>query len=117
VEATLARGIDVILEIDWQGAQQIRKILECQFIFILPPSLATLRQRLTGRGTDSVEVIEQRMAKARDEMSHFGESDFLVVNDQFEQALAELQAIVTSQRCKTLKQIERFADLLQDLQN
>lgn len=117
VEETLAKGIDVILEIDWQGAQQIRRLMECQFIYILPPSLMILKQRLTGRGTDSQEVIDKRMAKAQDEMSHFAESDYLVVNDDFQQALIELKAIVIAQRCKTLVQIERHAKLLQDLQS
>lgn len=116
VEETLAKGIDVILEIDWQGAEQIRKIMDCRFIYILPPSLAALEQRLQGRGQDSADVIAKRMAKAQAEISHYPESDYLVVNDDFQQALNELKAIVLSERCRTSVQTERHARLLQDLQ-
>jgi guanylate kinase len=116
VEETLAKGIDVILEIDWQGAEQIRKIMDCRFIYILPPSLAALEERLQGRGQDSAEVIAKRMAKAHAEISHYPESDYLVINDDFAQALNELKAIVLSERCRTGVQTERHARLLQDLQ-
>lgn len=117
VEETLAAGTDVILEIDWQGAQQIRKLIPCCCICILPPSIEALKARLTGRGTDSDEVISHRMAKAQDEMSHFGEADFLVINDDFEVALGELKSIVTSQRCRTELQQEKCSELLQALLN
>ncbi len=99
LEDKLAEGRDVILEIDWQGARQVRAALPaCCSIFILPPSLAVLRARLEGRGTDSREVIEQRLAEALDDMSHAQEFDYTVVNDQFEQALAQLVEIVERQK-------------------
>jgi guanylate kinase len=116
VEETLAKGIDVILEIDWQGAELIRKIMDCRFIYILPPSLAALEERLKGRGQDSADVIAKRMAKAQAEISHYPESDYLVINDDFVEALNELKAIVLSERCRTSLQTERHARLLQDLQ-
>jgi guanylate kinase len=95
LEAQLAAGHDVVLEIDWQGARQVRAALpECLSIFILPPSRATLEQRLKGRGTDSPEVIARRLADAVADMSHWSEFDYVVVNDRFEQAVAELSAIL-----------------------
>ena len=95
VEAALAAGQDLILEIDWQGAQQIRRALpECHSIFILPPSRAELERRLRGRGTDSEDVIQRRLRDAAGDMGHWREFDFVVVNDDFETALAGLQAIV-----------------------
>jgi len=95
VEESLAAGQDLILEIDWQGAQQIRRALpECLSIFILPPSRAELERRLRGRGTDSEEVIQRRLRDAASDMGHWREFEFVVVNDDFETALAELQAIV-----------------------
>ena len=116
VEDQLSRGIDVILEIDWQGAAQVRRLLPATCsIFILPPSRLTLLQRLTARGQDDSAIIESRMAEAVEEMSHYVESDYLVVNDDFEQALAQLQAIVTSQRLATDRQRQRLTDLLDDL--
>ncbi len=91
----LAAGHDVILEIDWQGARQVRAALPgCSTIFILPPSREALRQRLTGRGTDSQAVIERRLADAVSDMSHWGEFDFVVVNDDFQRAAGELADIV-----------------------
>lgn len=91
----LAAGHDVILEIDWQGARQVRDALPgCQTIFILPPSRAALRQRLNARGTDSPAVIERRLADAVADMSHWREFDFVVVNDDFGRAVDELAAIV-----------------------
>lgn len=116
VEDQLSRGIDVILEIDWQGAAQVRRLLPATCsIFILPPSRMTLLQRLTARGQDDAAIIESRMAEAVEEMSHYVESDYLVVNDDFELALAQLQAIVTSQRLATDRQRQRLTDLLDDL--
>jgi guanylate kinase len=116
VEEQLAAGIDVILEIDWQGAQQVKRQLPATLaIFILPPSRLTLLQRLTARGQDDSTIIEGRMAEAVEEMSHYLESDFLVVNDHFDQALAELQAIITSQRLTTVHQQQVLGELLDDL--
>ena len=116
VEEQLAAGIDVILEIDWQGAQQVReKMPNALSIFILPPSRAELERRLTGRGTDSAEIIAGRMAQAESEMSHFGEFDYLVINDQFDDALNQLQAIFTANRLKMGVQTAVQKRLLEDL--
>lgn len=101
VDSKLAQGIDVILEIDWQGARQIRKAYpEHVSIFILPPSLQILEERLRGRAQDDKAVIEQRMAAAREEISHYNEFDYLILNDDFEQALEDLATIVKSQRLR-----------------
>lgn len=101
VETTLNKGIDVILEIDWQGAEQVRsKFVDSQSIFILPPSKSALRERLNGRGQDHAEVIEKRIAAATEEMSHYVEADYLVINDTFALALEQLQSIISAQRCK-----------------
>lgn len=95
LEDKLAAGFDVILEIDWQGARQVRAALPgCRTIFILPPSRDALRQRLMDRRTDSQAVIERRLADAVSDMSHYAEFDFVVVNDEFERAVGELAAIV-----------------------
>ena len=99
IEENLAKGIDVFLDIDWQGAQQIRqKVPSVKSIFILPPSLTELERRLVGRGQDSKDVIDERMSKAIGEISHYDEYDFVIVNDDFEQALADLQSILQSER-------------------
>ncbi|MBV1875298.1 MAG: guanylate kinase [Cycloclasticus sp.] len=99
VEEKLAQGTDIVLEIDWQGAQQVRHVMDgCCSVFILPPSKQVLEDRLRGRGLDSDEVINKRMRTAVDEMAHHYEYDFLVVNDDFEMALNELITIVKSQR-------------------
>jgi len=101
VEATLNTGTDVILEIDWQGAEQVRsKFADSQSIFILPPSKQALRERLNGRGQDHAEVIEKRIAAATEEMSHYVEADYLVINDDFALALQQLKSIISAQRCK-----------------
>jgi len=95
LEAQLAAGRDVLLEIDWQGARQVRAALpSCTTIFILPPSRDALEQRLKGRGTDSPEVIARRLADAVADMSHWREFDYVVVNDRFDQAVTELLAIL-----------------------
>jgi guanylate kinase len=116
VEATLAAGTDVILEIDWQGAEQVRRLLpETQSIFILPPSRAALEQRLNQRGQDPAEVIAARMAKAIHEMEHYPEADYLVVNDQFDTALSELRAILIGRRLTLQRQQVRLEPLLREL--
>jgi guanylate kinase len=98
VQESLAAGQDLILEIDWQGARQIRAALpECHTIFILPPSRTELERRLRGRGTDSEAVIQRRLRDAAGDMGHWREFEYVVVNDAFEQALAELQAIIRGQ--------------------
>ena len=101
VEETLASGQDVILEIDWQGAAQVRQLLpDSTSIFILPPSKQALRERLDNRGQDDSAVIEKRIAAATEEMSHYIEADFMVVNDDFEVALNQLMAIFSAQHCR-----------------
>ncbi|WP_237067894.1 guanylate kinase [Microbulbifer guangxiensis] len=116
VEETLNSGRDVILEIDWQGAAQVRRLLpDTVGIFILPPSQEALRERLTGRGQDEASVIERRMEQAIDEMSHFVEADYLVINDDFQVALAELKAIIMAQRQRLERQQQRHGKLLQAL--
>ncbi|MEN8217203.1 MAG: guanylate kinase [Pseudomonadota bacterium] len=112
----LNMGIDVILEIDWQGAQVVRrKMPETVNIFVLPPSRAALEQRLRLRGKDSEVVIAKRLRGAVEEMSHCVEYDYLVVNDDFDQALGDLQAIVQSQRLRQVVQATKFEGLLSEL--
>ncbi|MBN7797249.1 guanylate kinase [Parahaliea mediterranea] len=116
VEQQLAEGTDVVLEIDWQGAAQVKHLLpETIAIFILPPSREALEQRLVGRGQDERTIIESRMAQAVEEMSHYIESDFLVVNNDFDLALAELRAIITCQRLRTPRQAAELDGMLADL--
>ncbi len=113
---TLAQGLDVILEIDWQGAQQVRKLMPGTVsLFILPPSLASLRQRLTGRGQDDEAVIDARMAEAMSEMSHYVEADYLIINDDFNVALAQFQALISAQHIRREAQVQRHSELLQAL--
>ena len=116
VEEALNQGIDVILEIDWQGAQQIRRLMpETRTIFILPPSTDILQQRLQGRGQDDEATIERRMQDAVNEMSHYAEYDYLVVNDDFDIALAELKSIILANRLTIGQQQQRLKSLLLDL--
>jgi guanylate kinase len=112
----LAAGIDVLLEIDWQGAQQVRRQFSSAIlIFILPPSLDSLRQRLQNRRQDPIEVITQRMEGAREEIKHYQDFDYLVINDKFEQALADLQHIVLAERLRRHEQEQRYQELLDKL--
>ena len=116
VEELLHSGKDVILEIDWQGAAQVRKLIADNLsIFIVPPSKKELRSRLAGRGTDSEEIIDRRMRDAENEMSHYGEFDYLIVNDDFNIALNELSTILVANRMKISKQSVRLEALLKDL--
>jgi guanylate kinase len=116
VEETLAKGLDVVLEIDWQGAAQVRTLMpEAVAVFILPPSKEALEQRLTGRGQDSQEIIDKRMSAAQSEMSHYAEADYIVINDDFNTALAELGAIFTAQRNTLANQQLARQTLLKDL--
>ena len=116
LEETLAADMDVILEIDWQGAQQVRKLLpEALSIFILPPSVEALKQRLVGRGQDSNEVIERRMRDAQTEMAHYGEYDYLVINDNFAQATQELASIFIANRQRLTVQLKNNQQLLENL--
>src|SRR5690606_14847984 len=113
VEETLSRGIDVILEIDWQGASQVRTLMaDTVGIFILPPSRQTLLQRLTNRGQDDEAVIARRLAEATLEMSHYREADYLIINDHFATALDELKSIITTRRLTLDKQQSRHGALL-----
>ncbi len=113
VQERLLRGTDVILEIDWQGAQQVKRLLpETRSVFILPPSLETLHERLTDRGQDDPATITRRMAQAVAEMSHYVEYDYLVFNDDFERARDDLAAIVQSCRLRTQAQGQRHAETL-----
>nr|WP_320136323.1 guanylate kinase [uncultured Amphritea sp.] len=116
VEEQLQQGMDVILEIDWQGAQQIRQQMPaCTSIFILPPSNTELRKRLTGRGTDSEDVINHRMSEAMSEMSHYNEYEYLLINDDFDATLQELQAVFSAQRLKLTPQQQKHATMLAGL--
>lgn len=116
VEAALAAGQDALLEIDWQGARQVRTWLpECVSVFVLPPSRRTLEERLQGRGQDDSATIARRMRDAQSEMSHYGEYDYLVVNDDFAAALAELRCIVLAQRLRMARQAGTHADLIAGL--
>ena len=116
LEARLSDGADVILEIDWQGAQQVRKLLpDSAWLFILPPSLEALKSRLQARGQDAEDTIDLRMRAARDEMSHWDEADYLIINDQFDVALEALQALVRSLRLRTGQQQSALQDLIEDL--
>ena len=116
IESQLDAGIDVFLDIDWQGAQQVRKIMpSVQTIFILPPSKAELEQRLNNRGQDSADVIASRMSKAQSETSHFNEYDFVIVNDDFDTALGDIETIVMAQRLTLSAQEIRNKKLLNDL--
>lgn len=109
VREQLEQGSDLILEIDWQGAQQVRKHFpEAVSIFILPPDAETLRRRLSDRGQDDEAVIQKRMDQAVSEMSHYNEFDYLVINDQFNQAVVELEAIVVSQHLRLAPQSQRY---------
>lgn len=116
IEVKLRQGEDVILEIDWQGAAQVRKQFPFSVnIFILPPSQSALEERLRGRGQDSEEIIARRMRDAKSETSHYAEYDYLVVNADFEQALVELRSIVLAHRCRYPAQSRRLAPLLKEL--
>lgn len=118
VEDNLAQGLDVILEIDWQGAQQVRQMLtESISIFILPPSIDVLKQRLQNRGQDTEETIARRMRDAVTEMSHYPEFDYLIVNDDFATALKQLKSIVIANRQLQHRQQQLLAPLLENLLN
>ncbi len=118
VESILDQGQDVVLEIDWQGAAQVRKKWPGSVsVFILPPSKAALLARLNARGQDDETIIQARMASALDQMSHYAEFNYLVVNDDFSVALADLEAIVRAERMTLARQQWRFQPLLQVLLN
>jgi guanylate kinase len=113
VEEVLCTGEDILLEIDWQGAAQVRKLFPHMVsIFILPPSVEELESRLHKRGQDAPEVIARRMANAREEISHVSEFDYVIINDNFNDALLDLQAVIRARRLKTEKQLCRHAEMI-----
>jgi guanylate kinase len=116
VEPLLGRGRDVLLEIDWQGARQVRKVMpDCVSIFILPPSREELERRLRTRAADSAVTIARRLAESVEEIAHVDDFDYVVVNDQFADALADLRSIVTTRRLRREVQAQRLAALFADL--
>ena len=116
VQEKLGGGIDVILEIDWQGARQVKALVKNAIsIFVLPPSTSALRSRLTDRGQDNDEIIEGRMQVARDEIAHYSEADFIVLNDDFETALYDLQSIVRAHRLSQEIQARKLTRVIADL--
>ena len=116
LEARLAEGADVILEIDWQGAQQVRRLLpDSAWAFILPPSVDALKSRLQSRGQDNDDTIDVRMGAARSEISHWEEADYLIINDDFDTALTELRAVVHSLRLRTSQQRIVLDELINSL--
>jgi len=113
-----AIGNDVLLEIDWQGAAQVRRLFpDCISIFILPPSREVLEQRLKGRGKDNAEVIAKRMAAVREDVAHVAEFDYVIINDNLNVALRELNAVILSAKLAGTKQLSRYQDLINQLQN
>ncbi|MHC6228064.1 guanylate kinase [Pseudomonas sp. X10] len=116
LQQTLDQGFDLILEIDWQGAQQVRALMpEARSIFILPPSQQALRQRLNNRGQDSDEIIEGRMREAVSEMVHYNEYDYVIINDEFATALEDLKAVFRANRLEQKNQQQRHGALLKQL--
>ncbi len=116
IEQRLQKGNDVILEIDWQGARQIRKLMSgCKSIYISPPSISALRERLTARGQDDESIIDQRMREAVSEMSHYAEFDYLIINDKFDEARENLAAIIIANRMLLEVQQQEHAELLNEI--
>ncbi|MGR5221005.1 guanylate kinase [Vibrio parahaemolyticus] len=116
IEETLEKGIDVFLDIDWQGARQIREQMpQAKSVFILPPSNSELERRLNIRGQDSDEVIAKRMSEAKSEMSHYDEYDYVIVNDDFDGALVDFKAILRAERLKQDKQAVKYKGMLDAL--
>jgi len=113
----IAKGRDIMLEIDWQGAAQVRRLFpDCISIFILPPSRKTLEQRLKGRGKDNAEVIARRMAAVREDVAHVAEFDYVIINDNLNEALRELDAVVLAAKLTFAKQLTRHQALINQLQ-
>ncbi len=116
VKEQLAKGHDVLLEIDWQGAQQVRNLFpESKQIFILPPSQFDLRERLSNRGTDAVDVIEHRLGCAVEDMQQYVNFDYLIINDDFNKALHDLEAVIIANRLVTAQQAQRHQALIEKL--
>jgi guanylate kinase len=111
-----ARDVDILLEIDWQGARQVRKLIaDAIGIFILPPSLAALRRRLNDRGQDSTAVIERRLQAAQGEIAHLAEFDYVIINNNFDDAVEDLVSIVRAARLRIASQLSRHSDLINSL--
>jgi len=118
ISREIAQDRDILLEIDWQGAAQVRRLFpDCISIFILPPSIAALEQRLTGRGQDDSEIIARRMAAAREEVAHVAEFDYVIINDDLNEALREFNAVVLAARLRASTQLARHQNLINQLQN
>lgn len=118
ISKEIGKGRDILLEIDWQGAAQVRRLFpDCISIFILPPSLKALEQRLKGRGKDDSEVIAKRMAAVRDDVAHVAEFDYVIINDNLNEALLELNAVVLAARVQRDRQLPLHQDLINQLQN
>ena len=118
ISQEIAQDRDILLEIDWQGAAQVRRLFpNCISIFILPPSIAALEQRLTGRGQDDSEVIARRMAAAREDVAHVAEFDYVIINDNLNEALREFNAVVLAARLRASSQLARHQNLINQLQN
>lgn len=116
IDEQIARDVDIVLEIDWQGAQQVRRLIpEAIGIFILPPSPDTLRRRLIDRGQDSTAVIERRLQAARSEIAHLTEFDYVMINNNFDDAVEDLVSIVRATRLRIAAQVFRHSDLINSL--
>ncbi len=117
IEKQLASGRDILLEIDWQGAAQVRKLMpQAISIFVLPPSLAALETRLKGRGQDSAEIIARRLRAAQEDISHVAEFDYVIINDKLDEALQQLDAVITALGLRRSCQLSRHAALINQLQ-
>jgi len=117
ISREIAKGRDILLEIDWQGAAQVRRLFpDCISIFILPPSRKALEQRLKGRGKDNAEVIARRMAAVREDVAHVAEFDYVIINDNLNEALRELDAVVLAAKLTFAKQLTRHQALINQLQ-
>ncbi|UXY15329.1 guanylate kinase [Chitiniphilus purpureus] len=116
IESVIDNGRDILLEIDWQGAQQVKQLFpDSVGIFVLPPSIDALEQRLRNRGLDSDDIIAKRMAAAREEMSHFDEADYVIVNEHIDEAVRDIVAVVRAERLKLPTQRVRHGALLTSL--
>ena len=113
IREALARGQDLMLEIDWQGAQQVRRLMkQVVSIFVLPPSLEALESRLKGRAQDSAAAVTRRLAAARDEISHVGEYDYVIINEDFNRAALDLRSIIRAERLKLSRQLDRYSNVI-----
>jgi len=113
IDRERAGGGDVLLEIDWQGAQQVRRLMkQVVSIFVLPPSLEALESRLKGRAQDSAEAVARRLAAARDEISHVGEYDYVIINEDFNRAALDLRSIIRAERLKLSRQLDRYSNVI-----